>query len=812
MAEPGLEGLEPVTDPALIAMLEQPQSAINKGGGGSQPAYSQSAIDAFDRAISTAQRLKSHPGFGAAVGSGFDPQSWGSFNPLTGGAFAGTSARDFGSELDAMKAQVFLPMVQSMKGMGALSNAEGEKLTAAIGALDPGMSEDAFRASLDRIIGDLTTYRNRGVPQQQEQQQGAPPSPTPQQDSGPPMLAGTAPQSDTSRVVIEDRSAPVQRAQDTGIIGERGGTSVVSLPQLAGANAAVNTMLKARVPAADILEYLRERGATPEALQDIAGKISRIQQWQTQNPAYKGGFKVDIERVEVPNTAWQNFANSDVGVGALSAADAATGFTTDNVVNLVGGDGNAARASLEASQAAHPKSALAGTVAGGVGGALAAEAALAKTGLTGAGRALAGDVAYGTVAGAGSTDVNPDGTAATVGDRLMGAGKGAVAATVGNMAGNAVAAGAKRLANGSSDPYVSAVNSEGIPTTIGQQYGQGRLGGIIKRTEDRIAGLPVIGDLINARRAEGIKVFNQRAFDHALKPIGANIGERVGEDAIDYAQDAVSQAFQRALAGKSATVDKQFGTDLTKAITDAWSLPRVGDEVADQVKTILQPYMQGQSFTGEAMQQISRELRDLKAGYFQANEPMKKRIGDEIDKVEGAIFGLFRRQAPEVLPAYNKAKVAQRRLYTLADAVNKAKNREGIFMPSQLGAADKAATVKTEGKVSAARGRGQFQKLQRAAQEVLPSEVPDSGTVGRLAVPAVALGVGGTSDATGATGGAGTTLAAILSLAYTRAGQRILTKPGRGVGGKAGKLLQSDGTKRALTAGGASTGALIANQ
>lgn len=131
------------------------------------PGYSQSAMDAFNRAIDSANRLLEHPGLQSAVG----------VKGLTGGLLGGwvvpgTDAADFGAELDAMKAQVFLPMVQSMKGMGALSNAEGEKLTASIGALNPKMSEAAFKASLNRIITDLKTYRERGA--QPAPQQAAP--------------------------------------------------------------------------------------------------------------------------------------------------------------------------------------------------------------------------------------------------------------------------------------------------------------------------------------------------------------------------------------------------------------------------------------------------------------------------------------------------------------------------------------------------------------------------------------------------------------------------------------------------------------
>jgi hypothetical protein len=128
-----------------------------KASKADQP-YSQSAIDAFDRAIDTADRLKKHPGLSTAVG----------MKGVTGGLLGGwvmpgTDAADFTAELDAMKAQVFLPMVQSMKGMGALSNAEGQKLTDAIGALSPKMSEKAFVASLDRVMADLRRYRDRGA-------------------------------------------------------------------------------------------------------------------------------------------------------------------------------------------------------------------------------------------------------------------------------------------------------------------------------------------------------------------------------------------------------------------------------------------------------------------------------------------------------------------------------------------------------------------------------------------------------------------------------------------------------------------------
>ncbi|MFA6040615.1 MAG: hypothetical protein WC733_03850, partial [Methylophilus sp.] len=66
-----------------------------------------------------------------------------------------TSAKDFQANLDTFKAQTFVPMVSALKGMGALSDAEGRKLSESVGALDPSMSEKAFADSLKTITKTL---------------------------------------------------------------------------------------------------------------------------------------------------------------------------------------------------------------------------------------------------------------------------------------------------------------------------------------------------------------------------------------------------------------------------------------------------------------------------------------------------------------------------------------------------------------------------------------------------------------------------------------------------------------------------------
>ena len=124
----------------------------------------QGRVAAFDSAIETLDVLSKHPGKKDVVGA------------LTGGVMSiipGTNAAGFASQLETFKAQTFIPQVAALKGMGALSDAEGKKLTAAVGALDPKMKPKEFDNQITKIKGDLEAAKQRalkmpGMPKQPE--------------------------------------------------------------------------------------------------------------------------------------------------------------------------------------------------------------------------------------------------------------------------------------------------------------------------------------------------------------------------------------------------------------------------------------------------------------------------------------------------------------------------------------------------------------------------------------------------------------------------------------------------------------------
>lgn len=502
------------------------------------------------------------------------------------------------------------------------------------------------------------------------------------------------------------------------------------------------------------------------------------------------------------------FGNDPYGVAGYGIG--AGQFLSGNTLDNLAADPERARLAMDVAAQQSPTGTALGTVSGGVLGSILGEVALARAGMApGVARSLIADTGYGAANGAGMADAQGQ-------SRTANALLGAVYAGGGNIAGRTVGRGVNAFGRGVQNSATrSTINNVG-DLTVGQVYGQsGRVGGALRGVEDRLSGLPIVGDSINAARARSFESFNAKAFDKALEPIGQKLSGEVGADALNAANMKVQQAFKDALDGKSVVADQPFVNEITQATMKAMSIGRVGPELSENIADILGPHMQQgkNGITGEEMQIISQELRALKAAYKKSEPAMYKRISAAIDSTENAIFGMFRRQAPDVVPKYNAAKQAYRRVSILADAQLAAKNQpDNMVTPAQLNAADAANAKKYEGSIKAASGQRQFRDLAEPAQAVLPNKVPDSGTAGRLLVAGAGVGgvVGGGSavasgDPTQVGSGAGTglMLSAIFMGAYTKAGQRILTKPGRGT-----PALTDPRIQRILSKLGAATGAV----
>lgn len=133
-------------------------------------ATAEAGASSIDNMLNTIERVKKNPELNSVLGSieggAYYPNAMaGMLNP----AGDGDMRNDAIALIDTLGSQAFLAQIPNIKGMGALSNAEGEKLQSALQNLSRKQSEKQFRENLDeaaRLLkkGRESLSRSTGVP------------------------------------------------------------------------------------------------------------------------------------------------------------------------------------------------------------------------------------------------------------------------------------------------------------------------------------------------------------------------------------------------------------------------------------------------------------------------------------------------------------------------------------------------------------------------------------------------------------------------------------------------------------------------
>lgn len=109
-----------------------------------QQTDAQNQLDTVTNSLSTVNDLLKHPimddnfGVGSTIGKAL-------------GNIPGTHNKDFNASLDTLKSQQFLTQAKELRGMGALSDAEGARIERAVASLDRDQSPAAFKTALNTI-------------------------------------------------------------------------------------------------------------------------------------------------------------------------------------------------------------------------------------------------------------------------------------------------------------------------------------------------------------------------------------------------------------------------------------------------------------------------------------------------------------------------------------------------------------------------------------------------------------------------------------------------------------------------------------
>ena len=487
-------------------------------------------------------------------------------------------------------------------------------------------------------------------------------------------------------------------------------------PALKGVNGQIRKMIgEGRDPAA-IVGFMNS--VSPGLGDEKAGDVMAAVKFRAQNPTVPlDRYSVSVETRQVPMGTARSMTNAAAqtpgGAYAMNAIDA---LSAGNAAKLTDNP-TLARAGMDAVSSENPVSSFLGTATGGAITAAGLEGALPFRAAGAIGQAMRQPVADALYGGVYSKS--------TGGSFLGGAAEGVVGGAVGRGATRAAGATLRGVVN----PDAQYLRGQGVRMTPGAALGnEGRFAQWYKGREDRLSGFSGIGDRIKGQQRNSFIDVNRAAFADAVPPTAQTAVDNYAEQGIEQLRQATREGYDAALSGRNFDLtEPQLQNDVTGMVRNGLNIPRTGPEFGYHVRERIDPVMSAGTADGPQMQDVLQGLRDADFG----TDAMGTAANNAAGNVRGAFTDMIDRQAPDVMPNLTAADRSYRHLNILADAVGKAKNTDGIFTPAQLGQAATTNAKRFNGPIAAATTQRPYFDLQRAAQNLLPSKVPDSGTAGR---------------------------------------------------------------------------------
>lgn len=346
---------------------------------------------------------------------------------------------------------------------------------------------------------------------------------------------------------------------------------------------------------------------------------------------------------------------------------------------------------------------------------------------------------------------------------LSGIGTDALIGAIAGKVGDKAVRGIARAVNPKVAPAVQRLKDAGVKMTPGQILGAGnsRVGHVLKAAEDRLGSVPVVGDLVSNARRRSVESFNEAALNQPLQSIGKTLPKgSVGHDGVAAVEQQLGAAYDDILPHLSAQADQPFMDDLARYAQESDTLL---PERASQFGRIMQSdvgkyFDNAGNLSGEGLKAMESRLGKRIRTYGTSTDPDATDMAGLLRQVQSSIRDMAARQNPAQADKLRQINEGFAKFTRVQNAASKA--NEGVFTPGQLRTATRVMDNTTR-KGASARGEALMQQLADDAQAILPSDVPDSGTAGRLAA---LLGGAGYIEPNAAIAGG------LAMLPYTQAG------------------------------------------
>lgn len=304
----------------------------------------------------------------------------------------------------------------------------------------------------------------------------------------------------------------------------------------------------------------------------------------------------------------------------------------------------------------------------------------------------------------------------------------------GGVIGGAVVKGAGKVLN----PVVSAAEQK--LTDLGVKLTPGQLIGPTARDVEAFAtNLFGVGPSISTAKQRAVQSFNKGVINKTLAKIDDKLPETaVGRDAILYAADQVSNAYDDVLSKMNFELNFKTSSDVLTALNKA-RLPSTEEKTKalELVNSLALSKFDKQTLTGAEYKQIETELRQEATNYLKSESPSNKNIGNALKEVLNVFKKELAAQNPKQTSKLRRIDAAYGDLEVIQTAAANSGAENGIFTPKQYQTAVRQRDV-TRNKKSFARGTARGQDVSDAALDIM-GESRQANIEGRLYANAAGL-------------------------------------------------------------------------
>lgn len=262
----------------------------------------------------------------------------------------------------------------------------------------------------------------------------------------------------------------------------------------------------------------------------------------------------------------------------------------------------------------------------------------------------------------------------------------------------------------------------GITPTTGQTLGKGA-----KALEEFAQYMPLVGTAIQDARQRTLFQFNKGVINNALKPIKEKLpADVIGRDAIDYATQQVSNAYDNVLGKIKFTLDFNTSSNILGALNKSKLLsPDQRQAAVDYLNDIALAKFSGRPLTGQEYKTIESDLRKQASRLMSSTDGASREVGDALFGVLSEFKKSLYNQNPKLTPQLRRVDAAYGDLSAVKVAAANSGALNGVFTPKQFATAVRQGD-KTLNKSSYAKGTARSQRISDAALQVLGDEAGET--------------------------------------------------------------------------------------